>query len=164
MKKAGPPWKILRIVSKGDYNYAVVPSHPNAIKYGYVLEHRVVMENKIGRLLNENEIVHHLNENKKDNSPNNLELMTNQEHGRHHGANKFSTVVDLRCPWCTKIFTRCRNKTHLIAKRGNYTCCSRQCNGKLSRSRQLQNSPFDLKERIARNVIKVYKSMYHKSP
>ena len=44
-------WKIRRIVSKGDYNYAVVPEHPNKTKFGYVLEHRIVMENHLGRLL-----------------------------------------------------------------------------------------------------------------
>ncbi len=42
-------WIIQKIVSKGEYNYAVVPEHPNATSNGYVLEHRVVMENAIGR-------------------------------------------------------------------------------------------------------------------
>jgi len=58
-------WKIEKIVSKGDYNYAVVKNHPNATKYGYVLHHRIVMENHLGRLLNSNEVVHHINGQKK---------------------------------------------------------------------------------------------------
>lgn len=45
-------WKIEKIVSKGDYNYAVVPEHPFSTKNGYVLEHRVIMENHLKRLLN----------------------------------------------------------------------------------------------------------------
>lgn len=52
-------WKIEKIVKKGDYNYAVVKNHPHATKYGYVLHHRIVMENFLGRLLSPQEIVHH---------------------------------------------------------------------------------------------------------
>ena len=54
-------WKIEKIISKGDYNYAIVPDHPYATKNGYVLEHRIIMENHLGQLLNPNEIVHHKN-------------------------------------------------------------------------------------------------------
>lgn len=43
-------WKIRKIIKKGDYEYALVPEHPNATKNGYVLHHRIVMENSIGRL------------------------------------------------------------------------------------------------------------------
>lgn len=51
-------WKTEKIVSKGDYSYAIVRGHPNATKNGYVLEHRIVMENHLKRLLNPDEIVH----------------------------------------------------------------------------------------------------------
>ena len=67
-------WNIRKIVSKGDYNYAVVPEHPNRTKNNYVLEHRVVMENHLGRLLNDDEVVHHINGNKKDNRIENLTI------------------------------------------------------------------------------------------
>lgn len=55
-------WDIVGIVSKGDYDYAIVPDHPKAIKYGYVLLHRVIMENHIGRLLTDLEVVHHMDQ------------------------------------------------------------------------------------------------------
>ena len=42
-------WNIKKIVSKGDYLYALVPEHPKATKNGYVLLHRIVMENHLGR-------------------------------------------------------------------------------------------------------------------
>lgn len=45
-------WNIQKIVKKGDYLYAVVPGHPYSNKYGYVLEHRIVVENHLKRLLN----------------------------------------------------------------------------------------------------------------
>lgn len=42
------------------------------------------MEQKLGRQLSSDEIVHHEDENKKNNHPDNLELMTRAEHIRHH--------------------------------------------------------------------------------
>lgn len=50
-------WKVEKNVSKGDYDYAVVKNHPAATKHGYVLYHRIVVENHLGRLLNSNEVV-----------------------------------------------------------------------------------------------------------
>ena len=46
--------------------------------------HRLVIENKIGRRLKTDEVVHHINENKSDNRIENLELMTREEHTSHH--------------------------------------------------------------------------------
>jgi hypothetical protein len=71
-------WNIVRRVKKGDYIYAVVPDHPNRTKNNYVLEHRVVMENELGRLLLPNEIVHHKDGNKKNFSANILPRQANQ--------------------------------------------------------------------------------------
>ena len=67
------------IHSKG-YIYLLKPDHPNATQKGYVMEHRLVMENKIGRLLKDFEEVHHRNGIKSDNRIENLELVTNRTH------------------------------------------------------------------------------------
>lgn len=148
----GPPWKILRIVSKGDYNYAVVPDHPYATKNGYVLEHRIVVENQIGRLLTPEEIVHHDNEQKKDNVPSNLIITTQAKHAKHHLATG-RTIVRLKCPWCSNIFERERCATHIVKKKNSYTCCSASCRGSLSRSIQLGREPADLERRLAQNIL-----------
>lgn len=85
-------WKGGRIENAAGYIMIRMPEHPRAkANQGYVFEHNIVAEKKIGRYLLffgsghlDSEIVHHKNENKKDNSPENLEVMTYSEHSKIH--------------------------------------------------------------------------------
>jgi len=72
------------IITWNGYKRIMVKDHPFADSKGYVLEHRYIMEQHIGRYLNDFEVVHHKNGNKLDNTIENLELMTNKEHKRLH--------------------------------------------------------------------------------
>lgn len=66
------------------YLVASVPSHPHAQSLGRYFVHRLVMEKKLGRLLRRDELVHHKDGNKQNNSLSNLELVTASEHKRLH--------------------------------------------------------------------------------
>jgi hypothetical protein len=77
-------WKGGRVFS-GRYFYVYQKHHPNCNKLGYVYEHRLVMEKKLGRFLKATEVVHHKNNNKTDNRIENLKLFKNQSaHRKHH--------------------------------------------------------------------------------
>jgi len=66
------------------YKLVYSPKHPNA-KKNYMREHRLVVEKKIGRYLNKEEVVHHINEIKDDNRIENLMLFKNdREHMKFH--------------------------------------------------------------------------------
>lgn len=57
-------------------------------------EHRVIAEEKIGRKLKRGEIVHHIDGNKANNHPDNLQVMTQSEHIKLHlGENKRLEVM-----------------------------------------------------------------------
>lgn len=66
------------------YWYVYAPNHPNRTKQNRMAEHRLVMEAKLGRLLERREVVHHMNGDRKDNRPENLGVFSsNTDHLRH---------------------------------------------------------------------------------
>lgn len=152
-------WQINKIISKGDYLYAIIPEHPKATKNHYVLLHRAIMENTIGRLLTDDEVVHHKDGNKKNNSIENLELINKNDHIRLHRLKSGKKTTKLKCPWCGKEFVRYTNETFLQKpSKYNCTCCSVTCGRKLHRYIQLHGISIELKERINSNVIDNYRS------
>jgi len=77
-----PEWKG-GVRRSGGYVYIYRPRHPNATKQNTVLLHRLVMEKHIGRYLERNEVVHHVDGDLSNNQIENLELFSkNSEHLR----------------------------------------------------------------------------------
>lgn len=58
--------------------------HPYKDKKGYIMQHRLIMEQSIGRYLEPYEEVHHIDYNKQNNNLSNLMLVTKTEHRRIH--------------------------------------------------------------------------------
>jgi hypothetical protein len=79
-----PNWKGGRSVASNGYVLVRRPDHPRADVRGYIYEHRLVAEEMLGRALLPGEEVHHINGDKTDNRPENLEVLSGGEHKVRH--------------------------------------------------------------------------------
>jgi DNA-binding CsgD family transcriptional regulator len=95
-----------KIVDHAGYVLIKVDNHPCADSKGYVREHRLVMEEKLGRYLRPGEVVHHINHIKNDNRIENLLLCSDEEHKKEHTGDyhKEIDIEELKV-WVTKALT-----------------------------------------------------------
>lgn len=113
-----------------DYRkFVIAPEWYKGHKYRgrFALEYRVIAEEKIGRPLTRHEVVHHIDGNKCNNSPCNLEVLSFSEHSSKHGAQKKQKMVEMICPICRKHYSKRWGLSVLNTKRYNTTYCSRPC-------------------------------------
>jgi len=102
----------------GDYNKKIIPRLNKTLFYIYFLDkehplayqpdglvyyHRHVASIKIGRWLTQEEIVHHIDENRANNSFDNLQIMSRSEHAKLHHPIKWNNS-DRNCPTCNCLF------------------------------------------------------------
>ena len=78
-----PFWKGGRTIASNGYMLVkLLPGHHLSDVRGYAYEHRVVAEQKMGRRLLPGEQVHHIDGNKLNNRPDNLEVVADTAHHR----------------------------------------------------------------------------------
>lgn len=93
MVKHGSNWKGGKVLASNGYVLVWVgKKHHLADVRGYTYEHRLVAEDKLGRRLMAGEIPHHINGNRQDNRPENIEVMKSIAHHlnkhRKHGSKR----------------------------------------------------------------------------
>lgn len=120
-------WKGGRRISSAGYAEIFLPNHHRARGNGYVFEHILVAEKLLGRKLVKGEDVHHKDENKENNSPDNLQILSKSKHSSLHGKNKIRHGKYIACPVCGEDFYA---KASHVQKR---TTCSIGCASELFR-------------------------------
>lgn len=76
------------LVNAQGYLTVYEPTHPAAGRNGRVLEHRLVMESVLGRYLTTEEHVDHIDQDKTNNDPSNLQVMSPMAHSQKTNADK----------------------------------------------------------------------------
>ena len=95
MRERAAHWKGGRYTSSKGYVRVYAPDHPFAVARSYVLEHRLVLEKRLGRYLLPSEVGHHKDGVKDNNEDGNLHLCkTNSEHRKLH-QNMYGVVYAL---------------------------------------------------------------------
>lgn len=103
-------WKNGRTRDVDGYWRVMSPGHPLRDAQGYVREHRLVMEQVLGRYLTRIEVVDHIDGDTGNNSPENLRLFaTNADH--------LAATLKGRCPKWTEDGRRRIREGHLSVKR-----------------------------------------------
>ena len=111
----------------GKYEYVINKLHPRANKDGQVYKHIIVAEQKIGRYLLPEEVVHHKDFDKSNNHPDNLMIFaTKGDHTRFHHYNCDENILKMNdngVYFCDAIPIKCIDCGALITK-GSVRCVS----------------------------------------
>ena len=79
----------------GKYKYIYNPKHPRSNSSGCVYEHILIAEQKLGRSLNLEEVVHHIDGNKENNNSDNLIVFkTKADHTSFHNGGELIKLDD----------------------------------------------------------------------
>lgn len=131
------------------YMQAYAPEHELANGAGIIYEHRFRMIRHLGRDLYPDEVVHHKDRNKTNNSLDNLQLMTSSEHTRLHMIEDKGIIFENRMCECGNIF----EVTHTSDRK----YCSQRC-AKKFRRKKFEISSKDLEELVwSRPMVEIAK-------
>jgi hypothetical protein len=123
---------------------------------GTILEHREVMEKKLGRKLQSGELVHHEDRDKLNNDPGNLKVKTRSSHGKLHA--KVAPLVKVQCLQCGVVFERPARIEQERKKRGSAgPFCGNSCKGKWGRQKQIANGTGPSKRTSIHGTVAMYR-------
>jgi hypothetical protein len=104
------------------YIYFIDKSHPLADSVGKVLHHRHVASVSLGHWLSTGEHVHHIDGNRVNNDPLNLEVKTHAEHAREHAVARYAGhTARIACDNCGSDISRA------ISAVSEHNYCNRSC-------------------------------------
>lgn len=131
----------------GDYILVVAPDDYPGVRYRekYCYEHYLVYWQEYGVLPNKDEIIHHIDGDKHNNVPQNLQLMKRKEHTVLHNTARLTSLVILKCIGCQKYLFENAIK-HFFQKEVQGIATSLKT-----------SNPLEFNKRIAENVIKEFK-------
>ena len=94
-----------RRITRDGYIEIYSPYHPNKNKNNCVLEHRLRMEQHIGRFLTDKEVVHHIDDDKENNKIENLELFSSvgKHTQKHHIVRDSKGKFTMKSEGCGKV-------------------------------------------------------------
>ena len=127
-------FEILSTCKGGGYMYCrTEPPHPKQNSNGLYPLHRVVAENSVGRILDQGEMVHHIDGDKANNCLDNLEIMSTSGHARHHANERSKPLVDCECS-CGARFSLKKHvyDARISRAKSAQVYCSRSCGKKYS--------------------------------
>ena len=109
------------------------PNHPNCNGDGHVFEHIVIAEDSLGKYLNRSHPVHHIDENKLNNSRNNLVICEDKRyhmllHQRTKALLEFGTASATKCVLCNEYIDDPSEAYHwMVSKTGTNRSCHKIC-------------------------------------
>lgn len=127
------------------YKYGSPRMIKSYAKYVYETTHKIMVPSNMH--------VDHIDDDRTNDSPENLRVITEEENKRKYNRNVNTIcMVVLKCPYCQTIFEKPRNKTnHVINKRANF--CSKKCSGKFY---HIKDEKYKEKM-ISENVVRTYR-------
>jgi hypothetical protein len=102
------------------------------------------MEQHLGRKLERDEVVHHIDHNPSNNKIANLEVKSRADHTRHHA--KKAETVEITCRCGVKVMKPARQIRHnqdRMKKVGPF--CSKSCAARWARMKQIQEGRSNLR-------------------
>jgi hypothetical protein len=135
---------------KENRNYAVLMNKNNSKDRTTLAYARYLMCVKEERILEKDETVDHIDDDKTNDNIYNLQILSRKDNHKKYTDKLLAKYVVLECPNCKKIFEKRANDANVL-NGGVFTSCCRRCCGIIRQKLQM-GEVFD----FSSNVVKTY--------